>query len=77
MQRDVTEFVGVVVNRGANGSGIVEISSPASIQNKAASFSLDVVHTPEVSKVVQVGRTVRGFAVPLGDNFKILRIEPK
>ena len=74
---DVTKFEGVVVERGPNGSGIVEISSPASETRKAGVFNLDVVHTPEVSRAAQVGRTVRGLAIPLGENYKILRIEPK
>lgn len=73
---EVTKFVGTVVERSANGSGIVEMSSPG-LEHKAGLFSYHVIHTPEVSRIAQVGRTVEGLAVPVGDNYKIIRIEAK
>jgi len=56
---------------------MIEISSPPAFEHKIGIFTLDVTHTPEVSKIARVGRSVEGLAVPLGEGLKILRIEPK
>lgn len=74
---EVTKFKGTVVQRSANGSGMVEISSPPAYEHKMGIFTIDVTHTREVSKTARVGHTVEGLAVPLGEGFKILRIDPK
>jgi hypothetical protein len=73
----VTKFKGTVVERSANGSGVVEFLNPTDSKHKLGVFSIDVVYTTEIDKLARVGHQVEGLAIPFGDNFKILRIEPK